>query len=135
MPQGSNLAPLLFLIYITELPFAINSVPRLLADDTCIVHYFPKTSTLTENTNSELANNVHDWTVANKIILNPTKSLAFMIPLKITTPIPSIELYFKNNSVTLKDSVKYLGITIDAQLNFDVHINILVRKYLGLWVS
>ena len=89
--------------------------------------HFPNTSTLPENINFELAN-VHEWAVTNKITVNPEKSLALILPPKITTPIPDIQLHFKNNSVTVEDSVKYLGITIDARLNFDVYINILARK-------
>ena len=78
VPQGSNLGPLLFLIYINDLPPAINLVPRLLADDTCLLIHSPYTSTLAKNINSELAN-VHEWTVANKINVNPEKSLALLI--------------------------------------------------------
>ena len=87
----------------------------------------PKTSTLSKNINSELAN-VREWTVANKITVDPEKSLALIIPHKITASILDIQLNFNNNSVTLKDSVKYLGIPIDSRLNFDVHINTLTGK-------
>ena len=72
----------------------------------CLLIHSPKTSTLGKNINSELAN-VHEWTVANKITVNPKKSLALIIPPKITTSPPDIQLNFINNSVTLKDSVKY----------------------------
>ena len=56
LPQGSNLGPLLFLIYINDLPSAINSVPRLFTDDTCLLIHSPNTSTLAKNINFELAN-------------------------------------------------------------------------------
>ena len=127
MPQGSNVGPLLFLIYINDLPFAINSVPRLFDDDTCILIYSPKTSTLAENINSELAI-VDEWTVVNKITANPEKSLALIVPPKINDPMPDIQLHLNSNSATVEDFVKYLGITIDARLNFDVRINTLARK-------
>ena len=51
------------------------------------------------------------------------------IPCLIITPILDIQLHFNSdNSVTLEDSVKYLGIIIDQRLNFDLHISTLARK-------
>ena len=127
VPRGSNLGPLLFLIYINDLPSAINSVPRLFADDTYLLIHSPNTSTLAKNINSELAN-VPELTVTNKIAVNPEKSLALILPPKITTSIPDIQLKFNNNSVSPKDSVEYLGITIDSRLNFDVHPREITRS-------
>ena len=41
--QGSTLGPLLFLIYVNDLPSSVNCIPRLFTDDTCLV-YSEKTS-------------------------------------------------------------------------------------------
>ena len=76
----------------------------------------PHTCTVAGNLNSELAY-VHEWIVANKITLNPEKSLALIIPPKITTSIPDIQLHFNNNSVTLKDSVEFLRQGVEPNLN------------------
>jgi len=56
--------------------------------------------------NSELKN-VAEWTQANKITVNSQKLFALIIPLKIVNPIPNFEVYFQDNSVTIKESVKY----------------------------
>ena len=83
--------------------------------------------TLQEKINIELLN-AHKWTKANKITLNPKKSSALIIPPKTTLPVPAIDLIFDNNVITISDSAKYLGITIDARLSFDEQINSISNK-------
>ena len=102
VPQGSNLEPMLFSIYINDLTIAINSVPRLFAADICLVISSPSPSTLAENINSELVK-VHEWSVGNKITVNPQKSLALVIPPKITTT--TVYLTF-NSTLIITQSVQ-----------------------------
>ena len=117
----------MFLIYINDIPNALTSPPRLFADDTCLVIHAANPRTLLEKINIELLN-VHKWTKANKITINPKKSSALIIPPKTTLPVPAIDLIFDNNVITISDSAKYLGITIDARLNFDKQINSISNK-------
>ena len=42
--QGSTLGPLLFLVYANDLPSSVNCIPRLFADDTCLVYSEKKTA-------------------------------------------------------------------------------------------
>ena len=57
--------------------------PMLFADDTCIVIHQSNQTALTEEANRELVN-VHKWTQANKITVNPQKSSSLVIPPKAT---------------------------------------------------
>ena len=61
VPQGSCLGPLLYLIYINDLPRAVQN-PRMsmLADDTCLYHQSSNISMLNEATNEDLSY-VDNW--------------------------------------------------------------------------
>ena len=127
VPQGSNLGPLLFLIYINDIPNALFSKPRLFADDTYLVIHAPNPSLLENSVNRELVN-VYEWTKANKITVNPKKTSVLIIPPKATSPPPNIHLVFNGSIISINESVKYLGITTDKKLNFEMHIKQLESK-------
>ena len=127
VPQGSNLGPLLFLIYINDIPHALNSNPRLFADDTCLNINAVTPAMLSEKMNLELTT-VHKWTTANKITVNPQKSHCLIIPPKKNHRVSNISIYFNDSVIKINDTVIYLGITIDNKLNFEEHINALATK-------
>ena len=78
VPQGSILGPLLFLIYINDLPNAITCQPRLFADDTCLIVKNSALNELEIKCNSELRN-LNQWCCANKLQINPEKSKAILL--------------------------------------------------------
>ena len=127
VPQGSTLGPLLFLIFVNDLPNALSSTPCLFADDTCLVIHATNPIILSGKMNLELQK-IYEWTKANNITVNPEKSHVLIIPPKTTHKIPSVKVYMYKSPLKVKDSVKYLGVTIDSRLNFDDHINLLCGK-------
>ena len=127
VPQGSNLGPLLFLIYINDIPNALNSNPRLFANDTCLNINAVTPSILSVKMNQELTI-VHKWTTANKTTVNPEKSHCLILPPKNILSISNTSIYFNDSTININDTVKYLGITTDNKLNFEEHINALATK-------
>ena len=74
VPQGSNLGPLLFLIYINNLPNCLDSsVPALFADDTNLTVSGATSSEIEEKLENDLQN-VNNWLLANRPTLNVTKT-------------------------------------------------------------
>ena len=78
VPQGSVLGPLLFLLYINDIPKASKIMNfHLFADDTSLFYSHKNINVLEEVVNAELGC-ISDWLVANKLSLN-TKKSNFMI--------------------------------------------------------
>ena len=74
VPQGSVLGPLLFLIYINDLPDCLTSSDStLFADDTTIYGHNMNTKDLFDSMTHELQR-LMDWFNANKLSLNLTKT-------------------------------------------------------------
>ena len=73
VPQGSILGPLLFLIYINDLPDGLSSNCKLFADDTSLFSVFHDATISSSELNSDLAK-ISEWAFKWKISFNPDQS-------------------------------------------------------------
>ena len=81
VPQGSILGPLLFLLYINDLPECLNNTrPRLFADDTNLTASGNSIADVELAVNSDL-DNLRNWLIANKLSLNVAKTEFMLIAL------------------------------------------------------
>ena len=78
VPQGSVLGPLLFLIFINDIPLASNLGTWLFADDTALVGSDTNLLNLQIKMNLEVAK-VQDWLLANKLSVHYVKKSQFII--------------------------------------------------------
>ena len=77
--QGTILGPLLFLIYINDLPNCLTSCqPRMYADDTHITYADVDVNSIQLNLNHDL-DNLNKWLISNKLTLNTAKTEFILI--------------------------------------------------------
>ena len=82
VPEGSRLGPLLFSIYINDLPQVINaSTASMYADDTSLTFISQDISQLNETINADLKR-LDLWMQGNKLSLNASKSQSMLICTK-----------------------------------------------------
>ena len=79
IPQGTILGPLLFLIYINDLPNCLeHSKPRMYADDTHLTFASNNVEDMNLYLNQDLAK-VSEWLVTNKLTLNQSRTEFMLI--------------------------------------------------------
>ena len=120
VPQGSNLGPLLFLLYINDFRFSLyQSNSNHFADDTCILFSSSKLKTIESILNYDLKC-ASIWFRENRLSLNVSKSKLLTFHSK-QKKIDYSKIYIKLNGSKLTPSsvVKYLGLYIDNNLSWD----------------
>ena len=136
VPQGSILGPLLFLIYINDLPNGLQSNPKLFADDTSLFSTVQDITTSTVSLNNDLTK-ISEWAVQWKMNFNPdpSKQAQELLFSRKTSSKPYPSLNFNDNPVHQVQLQKHLGLFLDPKLSFDEHIQCILfktRKIIGL---
>ena len=117
VPQGSTLGPLLFLLYVNDLPNLTQTIPRLFLDNTCLTVHHLNLSNLQSELNLELIR-LSEWCKFNKLTINPSKSQLLVISPRMNELVTDFDVLLNGITVPLSFSVKYLGVALDSQVNF-----------------
>jgi hypothetical protein len=111
--QGSALDPLLFNVYINDLPSILTSLAHIVlyADDTTIIVSSKDVDTLNHKINV-IMGRIYMWCRNNQLILNLEK----MHEIKFITPKAldySLHIVCNDQDLNFDENVKFLGVCLD----------------------
>lgn len=132
--QGSVLGPLLFSLYMNELPtiFSVLEI-RMYADDTvlfCEVNQSFRHDSTLEQINKELEL-FSTWCRANYLTVNTSKTKCMLFSVKVDSPVAEKlkdSLLFNGQVLEFVNLYRYLGVELDSKLSMETHVNNITKK-------
>ena len=138
IPQGSILGPLLFIMYINDLPLCTSQINvSMYADDTALYAMSRDIDELIDIMNKELVK-VRDWLIRNKLSLNVSKT-EFMLmgtrPRLAAVKDREVDVNINGEKLKQVHSCKHLGVIVDESLTWHEQVCSIKKKVLpGLYM-
>ena len=132
VPQGAILSPLLFCIYLNDLPTAPTFCNlESYVDDSKLFMSFPlvELDAAIEKLEQDL-HSVAQWCCENHLLINPDKTkLLFLGTRQMLSRLPEDpRVVFLGKTLKPTDSAKDLGVFLDPHLTYDHHISCVVSS-------
>ena len=118
IPQGSILGPILFTIFINDLPDNIESTCKIFADDTKIYNKPSESNKLQDDLKI-----LQNWSEKWQLGFNVSKCKVLHVGKKNPVITYSMKNYGITQNVLKCEEEKDLGVTFDNELNFNSHID------------
>ncbi|BES87875.1 Retrotransposon protein [Nesidiocoris tenuis] len=125
VPQGSVWGPILYLVYVGDIPTRLGTSSFMFADDHAVLSR-NSSGTTASRTLQDLADDIQHWTHQWRISINSEKSCTATFTLKHNYQ--TLPIMLNNANVPSADVVRYLGIHLQQRLTFSAHISELLKR-------
>ena len=129
VPQGSILGPLFFLVYINDCISAVDDHQTMLYADDSVLYVSGRDIDLLSLRLSNALDKFSNWTSINKLTINEskTKIMVFASSKKLKL-IQKPKIKLSGNILKVVPSYKYLGVTLDEELNLNLHVRNMIKN-------
>ena len=124
VPQGSILGPVLFLLFVNDLPLFVNETYlEMYADDTTL-HYANKDKNVLQSKLQNGAANFNHWCISNDMFINWLKTSLMMLGTRQNlSTFDLVGIYLESHCIQHVETQKLLGIITDKYLSWGNQID------------
>ena len=129
VPQGSILGPLLFLLYVNDLPDVVTKCTvNMYAGDVAIYFASKDVNEVADSLNEDLSH-IATWIDMNRLKINVGKTQLITLGGQSFKPKwQQVDVQLHGTTIPERDSVRYLGLAIDKDLSWKTHVSNVRKK-------
>jgi hypothetical protein len=118
---GSVLGPLLFIIYVNDIPKVNSDMTIMYADDTSVINVGSNLEELGKAMSVNIERVTHNFEV-NNLCTNLLKSNFLLFQTRQSKLVSNLKVVINNKEIRKEKSTNFLPVIIDSNLTWELHI-------------